>query len=60
MLAYAGSKTILDDYLRGVRPRYLPRPRPSSASSTGRAILQIELLDCVWQVPLGHGQTRKG
>jgi transposase len=26
-LGYAGGKTILDDYLREVRPRYLPRPR---------------------------------
>jgi transposase len=26
-LGYRGGKTILDDYLREVRPRYLPRPR---------------------------------
>jgi hypothetical protein len=26
-LGYAGGKTILDAYLRELRPRYLPRPR---------------------------------
>jgi len=26
-LGYAGSKTILDDHLRAIRPRFLPPPR---------------------------------
>src|SRR4051812_46752999 len=36
-LGYAGSKTILDDYLREVRPLFAPRPRVFQGRSIGRA-----------------------
>src|SRR4051794_17646732 len=39
-LGYVGSKTIMDDYLREVRPLFAPRPRVFSAHglSAGRAL----------------------
>jgi transposase len=47
-LGYAGGKTILDDYLREVRPRY-----PGE-------ILQVDLFALGRLVPVGYGHTRKG
>ncbi len=61
-LGYRGGKTILDDLLRELRPRYLPPPRTfqrtrlpprragcsSTSASRGR------------EIPVGHGQTRRG
>jgi transposase len=60
-LGYVGGKTILDDYLREVRPRFLPRPRTfqRTAYRPGE-ILQVDLFELARPVPVGHGQTRKG
>lgn len=60
-LGYAGGKTILDDYLREVRPRYLPRPRTFQRTVYRPGeILQVDLFALGRPVPVGHGQTRKG
>jgi transposase len=60
-LGYAGGKTILDDYLREVRPRYLPRPRTFQRTVYRPGeILQVDLFALRRPVPVGHGQTRKG
>ena len=60
-LGYAGGKTILDDYLREVRPRYLPRPRTFQRTIYRPGeLLQIDLFALRRPVPVGHGQTRKG
>jgi transposase len=60
-LGYRGGKTILDDYLREVRPRYLPRPRTFQRTVYRPGeILQIDLFALSRPVPVGHGQTRKG
>jgi len=60
-LGYAGGKTILDDYLREVRPRYLPRPRTFQRTVYRPGeILQVDLFGLRRPVPVGHGQTRKG
>jgi transposase len=60
-LGYQGGKTILDDYLRELRPRYLPRPR-TFRRTIYRAgeILQVDLFALRRPVPVGHAQTRKG
>ncbi len=59
-LGYAGSKTILDDYLRELRPRYLPRPRTFQRTIyRPGATLQVDLFGLRRPVPVGHGQTRK-
>jgi transposase len=60
-LGYRGGKTILDDYLREVRPRYLPRPRTFQRTVYRPGeILQVDLFALGRPVPVGHGQTRKG
>jgi transposase len=60
-LGYRGGKTILDDYLREVRPRFLPRPRTFQRTSYRPGeILQVDLFALRRPVPVGHGQTRKG
>jgi transposase len=60
-LGYAGGKTIVDDYLREVRPRYLPRPRTFQRTVYRPGeILQVDLFGLRRPVPVGHGQTRKG
>src|SRR5919201_6234953 len=58
---YAGSKTILDDYLREVRPLFLPRPRTFQRSSyRPGALCQFELWEPSREIPVGSGQTRRG
>ncbi len=60
-LGYAGGKTILDDYLRELRPRYLPRPRTFQRTIYRPGeIIQVDLFGLKHPVPVGHGQTRKG
>jgi transposase len=58
---YRGGKTILDDYLRELRPRYLPRPRTFQRTIYRPGeIVQIDLFGLRRPVPVGQGQTRKG
>jgi transposase len=58
---YAGSKTILDDYLREVRPLFLPRPRTFQRTSyRPGALLQFDLWEPSSEIPVGAGQTRRG
>jgi transposase len=58
---YAGSKTILDDYLREVRPLFLPRPRTFQRTSyRPGALCQFDLWEPSREVPVGCGQTRRG
>ncbi|MGH3030435.1 MAG: IS21 family transposase [Gaiellaceae bacterium] len=58
---YAGSKTILDDYLREVRPLFLPRPRTFQRTSyRPGALCQFDVWEPGRQVPVGAGQTRRG
>ena len=55
-----GGKTILDDYLREVRPLFARRPGRSSGRSIGRGRSASSI---VWEpraeIPVGHGQTRR-
>ena len=57
---YVGDKTILDDYLRELRPLYLPRPRTfrRTAYRPG-ALCQFDLWEPSSDVPVGHGQTQR-
>jgi transposase len=58
---YAGGKTILDDYLREVRPLFLPRPRTFQRTSyRPGALCQFDLWEPSREIPVGHGQTRRG
>lgn len=59
-LGWEGGKTILDDYLREIRPLF------QSARTTQRTIYrpgelcQFDLWEPKHEIPVGHGQTRKG
>jgi transposase len=58
---YVGSKTILDDYLREVRPLFLPRPRTFQRTSYRPAALcQFDLWEPSREIPVGSGQRRRG
>ncbi len=60
-LGYSGSKTILDDYLRQVRPLFLPRPRSYQRTQyRPGALCQFDLWQPRAEVPVGCGQTRRG
>ncbi len=58
---YTGGKTILDDYLREVRPLFLPRPRTFQRTSyRPGALCQFDLWEPSREIPVGCGQTRRG
>jgi transposase len=60
-LGYAGSKTILDDLLRELRPRYLPPPRSFQRTLYRPGELaQFDLCEPKAEIPVGWGQTRRG
>ena len=57
---YAGSKTILDDFLREVRPRFqTPRTYQRTSYRPGE-ICQFDVWAPKREIPAGHGQTRQG
>lgn len=57
---YDGAKTILDDYLREVRPLFLPRPRTFQRTSyRPGALCQFDLWEPSREVPVGAGQLRR-
>ncbi len=58
---YVGGKTILDDYLRELRPLFLPRPRTFQRTSyRPGALCQFDLWQPSREIPVGSGQTRRG
>ena len=59
-LGFEGGKTIVDDYLREVRPLFLPPPRTFQRTVYRPGeICQFDLWEPKAEVPVGHGQTRK-
>lgn len=59
-LGYRGSKTILDDHLRELRPRYAPPPRTHQRTNYRPGELcQFDLCEPRAEVPVGWGQTRR-
>lgn len=60
-LGYAGSKTILDDLLREIRPRFLPPPRSFQRTRYRPGeLVQFDLCEPRAEIPVGFGQTRRG
>ena len=58
---YRGGKTILDDLLRELRPRFLPPPRTHQRTVYRPGELcQFDLCEPKREIPVGHGQTRRG
>lgn len=59
-LGFDGGKTIVDDYLREVRPLFLkPRTFQRTVYRPGE-VCQFDLWHTTSEVPVGHGQTRQG
>ncbi len=59
-LGYAGGKTVFDDYVREVRPRFLaPRTFQRTMYRPGE-LAQCDLWEPRGLIPVGHGQLRRG
>jgi transposase len=60
-LGYAGGKTIVDDYLREVRPLFAPAPRTFQRTVYRPGeICQFDVWEPRAQIAVGHGQARRG
>jgi transposase len=59
-LGYGGGKTIFDDYVREVRPRYLVRRTFQRTIYRPGELVQCDLWEPREPVPVGHGQLRRG
>jgi transposase len=59
-LGYAGGKTIFDDYVREVRPRFKVRRTFQRTIYRPGELVQCDLWGPRAPVPVGHGQTRRG
>jgi transposase len=60
-LGYVGGKTILDDLLRELRPRFLPPPRSFQRTRYRPGELaQFDLCEPRAEIAVGCGQTRRG
>jgi hypothetical protein len=59
-LGYRGGKTIFDDFVREVRPRFLVRRTFQRTVYRPGELVQCDLWEPRALVPVGHGQTRRG
>jgi hypothetical protein len=59
-LGYAGGKTIFDDYVREVRPRFQIRRTFQRTIYRPAELVQCDLWEPREPVPVGHGQMRRG
>ncbi len=59
-LGYGGGKTILDEHLREVRPRFTPKRTYQRTVYRPGEICQFDLWEPREEIPVGHGQTRRG
>jgi hypothetical protein len=59
-LGYEGGKTIFDDHVREIRPRFLRRRTYQRTLYRPGELLQFDLFEPGEAVLVGHGQTRRG
>jgi transposase len=59
-LGFEGGKTIVDDYLREVRPLFRVRRTYQRTVYRPAELLQFDLWEPRAEIPVGHGQTRRG
>jgi transposase len=59
-LGYEGGKTIFDDYVREVRPRYLRRRTFQRTVYRPGELVQCDLWEPRNLIAVGHGQLRRG
>jgi hypothetical protein len=59
-LGYVGGKSIFDDYVREVRPRFLVRRTFQRTVYRPGELVQCDLWEPSEWIPVGHGQLRRG
>jgi transposase len=59
-IGYEGGKTIFDDYVRELRPRFLIRRTFQRTVYRPGELAQCDLWEPKEPVPVGYGQTRRG
>lgn len=59
-LGYEGAKTIFDDYVREVRPRFLVKRTFQRTIYRPGELVQCDLWEPSGLIVVGHGQTRRG
>jgi transposase len=59
-LGWDGGRTILDDYLREIRPLFQSSRTTQRTIYRPGEICQFDVWEPRLEVPVGHGQTRKG
>jgi hypothetical protein len=59
-LGYAGGKSIFDDYVREVRPRFLASRTFQRTIYRPGELVQCDLWEPKQHIAVGHGQTRRG
>jgi transposase len=59
-LGYGGGKSIFDDFVREVRPRFLVRRTFQRTVYRPGELVQCDLWEPREAVPVGYGQTRRG
>jgi transposase len=59
-LGFDGGKTIVDEYVREVRPLFDPPRTYQRTIYRPGEICQFDLWEPKAQIPVGHGQTRRG
>jgi transposase len=57
---YRGGKTIVDDYVRELRPIFCPPRTYQRTCYRPGEICQFDLWEPSREIPVGHGQTRRG
>jgi transposase len=57
---YRGGKTILDDYVRELRPLFAPPRTFQRTHYEPGELVQFDLWEPSAPIPVGHGQTRRG
>src|SRR4051794_15661369 len=59
-VGFQGGKTIFDDYVREVRPRFLAKRTFQRTVYRPGELVQCDLWEPRAPIPVGHGQTRRG
>ena len=59
-LGYGGGKTILDDYVRELRPVFAPPRTFQRTHYEPGELVQFDLWEPSQPIPVGRGQTRRG
>jgi transposase len=59
-LGYVGGKTIFDDFVREVRPRFLVKRTFQRTVYRPGELVQCDLWEPRQPIPVGHGQERRG